>query len=96
MLEGRLGFDVEWHEFERRAVVRRDGMDLIEMREGDSEYIVFGAHRRSLEVAPQMFDGRIHIPITFFDQILPLTTFSIEPGGRIAFLSYFESTPITH
>ncbi|MCL2357605.1 MAG: copper amine oxidase N-terminal domain-containing protein [Defluviitaleaceae bacterium] len=88
MLEGRLGFEMEWIELERRAVVRRNGTSLIEMHDGDNEYIVFGTQRRSLEVAPQIMGGRLHVPITFFDQILPLTTFSIEPDGSITFLSY--------
>lgn len=93
LLEGRLGFDVDWDEYERRTTVRRNGMDLIEMHENDNEYLVFGTQRRSLEVAPQMIDDRMHIPITFFDQILPLTTFSIEFDGSIIFLSYVSSTP---
>ncbi|MCL1844368.1 MAG: copper amine oxidase N-terminal domain-containing protein [Defluviitaleaceae bacterium] len=88
MLADRLGFEVDWDEYERRTIVRRNGLDLIEMHENDNEYIVFGTHRRSLEAAPQTIDDRIHVPITFFDQILPLTTFSFEIDGSITFLSY--------
>ena len=93
MLEGQLGFDVDWFDCDdwgNHAIISRNGQNLIELRPDDNEYIVLGTQRRSLEAAPQVIDGRTYIPITFFDQILPLTTFSIGTNGSITFLSYFE------
>ena len=93
MLVYQLGYQLQWDEFDRRATVRRNDRNIIELRDGDNEYIILGTQRRSLEVAPQMLgDGVYHnmyVPITFFDQILPLTVYTIEPDGRITFLAYF-------
>ncbi|MCL2224308.1 MAG: copper amine oxidase N-terminal domain-containing protein [Defluviitaleaceae bacterium] len=96
VLEG-LGYEVRW-EYDRwnnrRVVIYRDYFDLIELRIGDNEYIVHGTQRRSLEVAPQVFynifTGRPHtyVPITFFDQILPLTTYTIGWDDSITFIAY--------
>ncbi|MCL1884516.1 MAG: copper amine oxidase N-terminal domain-containing protein [Defluviitaleaceae bacterium] len=90
MLQDRLGFDVSWDDAEHRAIISRNNTNLIELRSYDNEYIVLGTQRRSLEAAPQMFEDRMYIPITFFDQILPLTTFSIDFDGNITFLSYIS------
>jgi hypothetical protein len=44
---------------------------------------------RSLEAAPYLNnDGRTYVPITFFEQILPLTVYIIDPFGYITFLAY--------
>ncbi|MDR0273732.1 MAG: copper amine oxidase N-terminal domain-containing protein [Clostridiales bacterium] len=90
MLEGQLGFDVIWDEYSGRVTIARNGVLLIELNPNDNEYIVYGTHtqRRSLEAAPQIYDGYTYIPITFFDQILPFTTFSIDIDGSITILSY--------
>ncbi|MCL1788466.1 MAG: hypothetical protein FWG38_10815 [Defluviitaleaceae bacterium] len=43
---------------------------------------------RSLEAAPYNRHGVTYVPITFFDQILPLTIYSVDPFGNITFLAY--------
>lgn len=93
MLEGQFGLEVEWDEFERRATIRQNGRDFVVLHANDNEYIVLStpSQRRSLEAAPQMIEDRMYIPITFFDQILPLTTFSIGSDGSITFLAYIEN-----
>lgn len=102
MLEQRLGYDVRWVEdFDEhgrflggRAIISRNDIDLIEMRANDNEYIIHGAQRRTLEAAPQLFFNEYtreydkYVPITFFDQILPLTTYTINDDGSITFLLY--------
>ncbi|MCL2578023.1 MAG: copper amine oxidase N-terminal domain-containing protein [Defluviitaleaceae bacterium] len=91
-----LGYGVRWDSWDGRIIIDRDGVDLIEMRRYDNEYIVHGTQRRSLEVAPQIIfyeDSRsyhTYVPITFFDQILPLTTYTIGWDGSITFLAYFD------
>ena len=42
-----------------------------------------------LEAPPLNRGGRIYVPITFFDHILPLTVYSIDAFGNITFLAYF-------
>jgi hypothetical protein len=91
MLQGQLGFDVDWCGIEQRATISRNGAPIIELRAYDNEYILLGSLRLSLEAAPQMFNDRMYIPITFFDQVLPLTTFSFDSDGSITFLSYIEN-----
>ena len=43
----------------------------------------------SLEAPPHNRDGRIYVPITFFNHILPLTIYNIDAFGNITFLAYF-------
>jgi hypothetical protein len=90
MLEGQFGLEVEWDALERRATIRRDSQDFIVLHANDNEYIVLGtpSQRRSLEAAPQMIDDRMYIPITFFDQIMPRTTYHVDEDGYIHFLAY--------
>jgi len=85
-----LGFELHWEQaYERiNLEIFSNGMPLIFLREGENDYLVFGTQRRSLESAPENINGRIYVPITFFDQILPLTTYAIEDNGNITFLSY--------
>ena len=88
VLEGQLGFNVTWDGLDERVIIRRNDVNLIELRKHDNDYILIGIQRVSLEVAPQIYDNSMYIPITFFDQVLPNTTFSINSDGSITFLSY--------
>ena len=45
---------------------------------------------RSLEAAPFNSGGRNFVPITFFEQILPLTVYHVDSFGNIIFLAYLE------
>jgi hypothetical protein len=96
MLSDRLGFDVFWDDVYRHAVISRNGHDIIRLTPYDNEYIVFGTQRRSLEAAPQLFPSgfngeyRMYVPITFFNQVLPLTTYTINSNGNIIFLAYLD------
>lgn len=88
VLSNHLGYTIRWESYERIVAVYRGGDRLIELREGDNEYVVLGTQRRSLEAAPMRFDTYFYVPITFFDQILPLTTFNIDREGNVTFLAY--------
>lgn len=88
MLEAQLGYTVQWDDRNRHVVISRNGVEFIQLRPGDNDYIVLGAQRLSLEAAPQIYGDYMYVPITFFDQILPLTTFSIGVDGSITFLAY--------
>ncbi|MCL1862819.1 MAG: copper amine oxidase N-terminal domain-containing protein [Defluviitaleaceae bacterium] len=91
MLHYHLGYNVRWCEASNLATISHGGMDIIELRPGDNEYVVFGTQRRQLETAPESINGRIYVPITFFDEILPLTTYTIGFDGSITFLAYLAS-----
>jgi hypothetical protein len=91
MLEYRLGYNVSWDEVYRRATISRNGINLIELGEDTNEYIILGTQRRALEAPPKMIGDYMYVPITFFDQILPLTTYTIGFDGSITFLAYFAA-----
>ncbi|MCL2199774.1 MAG: copper amine oxidase N-terminal domain-containing protein [Defluviitaleaceae bacterium] len=91
VLHYRLGYNVRWCYDTSRAVISHGGVDIIELRPGDNEYIIFGTQRRQLETAPESIGGSIYVPITFFDEILPLTTYTIGFDRSITFLSYLAN-----
>ena len=72
--------------------VRRGPQTIISMRPHFNEYTVFGMgtmqRTLSLEAAPEIRNGAVYVPITFFNQVLPLTTYSVDTFGTITFLSY--------
>jgi hypothetical protein len=47
-----------------------------------------GSQQRTLEAAPVIYGGRMLIPITFFDQIMPRTTYHVDEYGYIHFLAH--------
>ena len=73
-----------------RIEVWRGSRLITTMRPGVNDYSVQGFQSRSLESAPYLSNDRTYVPITFFDQILPLTTYTINGGGAIVFLSYLD------
>jgi len=91
VLEG-LGFDgsrdISWCTTQGAAVISRNGRVLITLRPGENNYQVVGVMQRSLESAPVMIDSNLYVPISFFDQILTLTTYSVDNQGNITFMSY--------
>jgi len=90
ILEQQPGYRVEYFAGDQGIEVQvwRDGQLVIKLRPGFNEYELHGMHIRSLEGTPQMLNGVVYVPITFFNQIFPLTTYSIDLMGTIAFLSY--------
>ncbi|MCL2388051.1 MAG: stalk domain-containing protein [Defluviitaleaceae bacterium] len=88
MLEGQLGYNIRWCDEYNYAAVYRNSTRIIKLRPNDNEYIVLDTQRRSLESAPLIFNGSMYVPITFFDQILPLTTYTVDSEGNITFLAY--------
>jgi len=81
-----LGYSTAWANGE--AVVSRGGRTLITLVPGENNYLLNGVLLRSLEVAPTMIDRRMYVPISFFDQILPLTAFNVAANGRVTFMTY--------
>ena len=92
IVETQLGYRIayNWDAIGMRIEVWNQSRVIIEMRTYFNEYEVIGMLQRSLESAPRNIDGTIYVPITFFDQILPLTTYSVDMFGMVTFLSYVE------
>jgi len=83
-----LGYEANWCPVEREATVYLDGEVVIVLRDGQNNYKLNGVLQRSLEKAPVLRGGAMYVPISFFDQILPLTAFSIDAHGNITFITY--------
>ena len=85
-----LGYTVIWFPMNQRVEIWVDGSLVVELHANDNNYILSGIMQISLEVPPtQMGDfGQMHVPITFFDQVLPLTVYTISHDGSITFLAY--------
>ena len=84
-----LGYHYSWFNYDRRVTVRR-GDTVIELYPAENNYLVHGRKQRTLEAAPVILNNRIYVPISFFDQILSLTTFAMDEDENIIFLTYLE------
>ena len=93
LLHELLGFHVIWHPDASTDIIR-NGRTIVSLRAYDNNYIINGTHHRFLEAAPELIIDHAgfshkYVPITFFDHILPLTTYSINSwDGSITFLTY--------
>jgi hypothetical protein len=85
-----LGYRVEWNPDTYRADVFRNGELIIELEPGINNYEVIDKKIRSLEAAPEIIESIMYVPISFFDQILALVTYSVDEWEWITFLSYNE------
>jgi len=98
ILEVELGYTLRWSPDPIGGGIHirvfRNDQIVVEMSTDANHYRVHGvgAQIRSLEAPPQLADnGTIYVPITFFDQILSMTTYSIDALGNITFLAYIYS-----
>jgi len=85
-----LGYDVIWDDDELSIDVLRGSREIVTMHIGINDYELPNMQSRSLESAPELREWRSYVPITFFDQILPLTIYTIDSDGTITFLSYLD------
>jgi len=83
-----LGYETDWCSITREGTVSLHGKVLIVLREGENNYQLNGILQRSLEAAPMLHNGRMYVPLSFFDQILSLTAFSVDTQGNINFIAY--------
>jgi len=90
VVEG-LGFSVGYPGEHGGPYVRHANRFIVTMRIDDTDFGINDMPPRSLEVAPRIDDNGItYVPITFFDQVLPLTIYSIDSNGNITFLAYLD------
>ena len=85
-----LGFSISWDSASSTVTVFQNSQIVAELTLGYNTFIANGGVAVSLEEGPMMIEGRLYVPITFFDQVLPLTVYSVSAGGRITFVSYQE------
>ena len=83
-----LGFGFMWDSELGYAAVLQNGRPIISMSEGDNTFTVSGTVSISLEEGPLIIDADLHVPITFFEQVLPLTFYDVSQDGRITFVAY--------
>lgn len=89
---GQLGYNFNWHHGiypePHRVTVYHDDDLVIELTMGVNNYVRESRFTRSLEAAPEFTNGTTYVPISFFDQILSLVSYSIDERDNITFASY--------
>jgi len=84
----QLGYTAIWNEELRRAEVSTGNTLLVWMYTGINEYRTQDLVR-TLEAAPHITENnQMYVPITFFERVLPLSTYNIDEFGNITFLAY--------
>ena len=90
-----LGYFVDWCMVGHMAVIYdmapiAGGQRIAWMQPGHNDYFT-PVMQRSLEAAPQIRNGGdMYVPITFFEQILTLTSYTIDSDSNITFLAYMD------
>ena len=83
-----LGFTISLNSENGTVSVLQNRQVIATLTEGCNDFTLSGGVVVSLEEGPLLIEGRLHVPITFFDQVLPLTIYSISSAGRITFVTY--------
>jgi hypothetical protein len=87
-----LGYEVGWVPQTDAVTVRHGAVTIAELVPGTT---IMGSAGRPLEAAPVRIGENVYVPITFFDQVLPLTTYSIADCGTITFVAYLgDAAPV--
>ena len=86
----QLGYDFTWQMdgSTSSVIIYHNDELVIEIFIGVNNYVREQRFTRSLEAAPEIIGGRTYVPISFFDQILSLVSFSIDDQDTITFASY--------
>ena len=85
-----LGFTIAWDPETSTAAVLQNRQTVAELTLGYNNFTSSGGVIISLEEGPLIVGNRLYVPITFFDQVLPLTVYSVSSTGRITFVTYQE------
>jgi len=75
----------------REVILMRNGSAAITLRIGENNFQINGVMQRSLEAAPELINGSTYVPISFFNQIMGLTAYSIDDYGNITFMTYIRN-----
>jgi hypothetical protein len=95
-----LGYAVVHDSSTRTTRVMHGSRIIVELSVGVNNYILQGGTiERRLEAAPILIrdgaDSNTFVPISFFDQIMPLSAYSICDAGIITFVSYLRPEQAT-
>ena len=82
-----LGFSISWDPDTGTVFILQNRQVVAELTLGYNNFTANGV-TVSLEEGPLMIEGSLYVPITFFDQVLPLTVYSVSSVGRITFVTY--------
>ena len=82
--------DFIWNPEEREATILRNGRPMVTLVAGENNFLLNGVLQRSLEAAPELSNGTMYVPVSFFDQILGLTAYNIDEQGNIMFMTYLR------
>ena len=80
--------NIQWNAPYNEAVIIRNGSPAITLRAGENNFQINGVMQRSLEAAPEIRRSNMYVPISFFNQIMGLTAYSIDEQGNITFMTY--------
>jgi|GEM_PF-720576 len=82
-----FGYSVVWNAATASADLYKDGAMATSVKVGDNSFFRARSAKRRLETAPELENGKTHVPISFFDEILGLLYF-VDSNGNIVFSSY--------
>jgi hypothetical protein len=83
-----LGYTIIWNSEAGSAFIYHSGELVIILTPNVNEFIREHRFNRSLEAPPEIIEGYMYVPISFFDQILSLVAYSIDSDYNITFVSY--------
>ena len=86
-----LGYEFVWSPTLRRVDLLYNEDLYVRLTLGLNSYSTTQERKhRILEAAPIMLDGIVYVPISFFDQILSMVTYTLDDKSNITFYSYRE------
>ena len=87
---GALGYTVNWLPGSNNIDIFIDNVFFMRLTIGINSYVIPERKPQSLESAPIVIRNNIFVPISFFDQVLSLVTYSVDDRANIMFFSYSE------
>ena len=82
-----FGYQVTWNGSVVTVDLLRDGTLVTSVKIGENSFFRPRGAKRKLETAPELVNGRTHVPISFFDEILGLLYY-VDSNGNIVFSNY--------
>jgi len=85
-----FGYDVVWNSGTTSVDLRQGGTLVTAIQVNENSYFRGRSPKRRLEAAPEVYLGRTHVPISFFEEILDLL-YHVDSHGNIILTNYTES-----
>ena len=90
-----LGYTVTWNDEIRGVDIGFDGQIINSVFIDENAYTCRLGNPRTLEVAPMLHVGRTYVPLSFFDEILGMST-TITSDGQIIISKYNHNISSEH